>query len=112
MQCPGLKFNPMMLLHGEQYLRLSGGSLASSGTVTNNAKISGVYDKGKVNCVTTLQGHCFEQVLITVDTMMQGVVLICDTSSVNAAGEEVAFSRSSVFIRGIGGYGGDRCATV
>jgi hypothetical protein len=81
---PGLKFNPMMLLHGEQYVRINN-PLAFSGSISNTAKVTGVYDKGK------------------------GVVLQIDTVSKDEKGSEVAFARSSVFIRGIGGYGGDRC---
>jgi hypothetical protein len=44
---PGLKFNPMMLLHGEQYLRMNN-PLPISGKITSQGKVTGVYDKGKV----------------------------------------------------------------
>jgi hypothetical protein len=84
---PGLKFNPMMLLHGEQYVSIRN-PLALSGTISNTAKVTGVYDKGK------------------------GVVLQIDTVSKDEKGAEVAFARSSVFIRGIGGYGGDRYVRI
>jgi 3-hydroxyacyl-CoA dehydrogenase/3a,7a,12a-trihydroxy-5b-cholest-24-enoyl-CoA hydratase len=47
-QMPGLKFNPMMLLHGEQYLRMSN-PLPLSGKITSQGKVTGVYDKGKVS---------------------------------------------------------------
>ena len=83
MDVPGLKFNPMMLLHGEQYLELKR-PLPTSGTFTQQAKISQIYDKGK------------------------GALIITDISSLDENGEEVAFNQSSVFIRGIGGFGGER----
>ena len=47
-QMPGLSFNPMMLLHGEQEVRFNG-PLPTSGTITSKMKMSGVYDKGKVS---------------------------------------------------------------
>jgi hypothetical protein len=77
LEVPGLKFNPMMLLHGEQYLELKR-PLPTSGTFTQHPKISQIYDKGK------------------------GALIIIDISSVDEKGEEVAFNQSSVFIRGIG----------
>ncbi len=80
---PGLKFNPMMLLHGEQELRLFG-PLASSGRITSHGRASGVYDKGK------------------------GALVTFDVESKDEHGTVVAFSRSSVFIRGIGGFGGEK----
>jgi 3-hydroxyacyl-CoA dehydrogenase/3a,7a,12a-trihydroxy-5b-cholest-24-enoyl-CoA hydratase len=83
MNVPGLRFNPMMLLHGEQYLELKR-PLPTHGTFIQQAKISQIYDKGK------------------------GALIITDISSVDEHGEEVAFNQSSVFIRGIGGFGGER----
>ncbi len=80
---PGLKFNFMNLLHGEQYLEVKR-PLPTEGTVTNKAHISQIYDKGS------------------------GAVVIIDVHSMNAQGEEIAFNQASVFIRGIGGFGGER----
>lgn len=80
---PGLEFNPMMLLHGEQYMELKR-PLSPTATITNHAHISAVYDKGK------------------------GAVILTDVISVDENGTEIAFNQSSVFIRGLGGFGGDR----
>ncbi len=80
---PGLKFNPVMLLHGEQYLELKR-PLPLHATLTQHAHISQIYDKGK------------------------GALVIIDVSSRDANGEEVAFNQASMFIRGLGGFGGER----
>lgn len=82
-QVPGLEFNPMMLLHGEQYLELKR-PLPNSGTIHNTAKITAVYDKGK------------------------GAVVVTEMISTDSHGNELALNQSSVYIRGIGNFGGDR----
>jgi 3-hydroxyacyl-CoA dehydrogenase/3a,7a,12a-trihydroxy-5b-cholest-24-enoyl-CoA hydratase len=43
---PSLRFNPMMLLHGEQELVLPTGGLPLSASITTKGRISNVYDKG------------------------------------------------------------------
>jgi 3-hydroxyacyl-CoA dehydrogenase/3a,7a,12a-trihydroxy-5b-cholest-24-enoyl-CoA hydratase len=78
-----IEYNPMMLVHGEQYLEFKK-PLPTKGTFTCKPKISAIYDKGS------------------------GMVVVTDMSSYNENGEEVVFSQSAAFIRGIGGYGGDR----
>ncbi|MCA9951013.1 MAG: SCP2 sterol-binding domain-containing protein, partial [Anaerolineales bacterium] len=80
---PGLKFNPMMLLHGEQYLELKR-PLPLTATITTNAKIAQIYDKGS------------------------GALVYVDVVSSDEKGAEVAFNRVSLFIRGIGNFGGER----
>ncbi len=82
-EVPGLEFNPMLLLHGEQYLELKR-PLPLQATITNHARISQIYDKGS------------------------GALILVDVSSVDENGAEVAFNQSSIFIRGLGGFGGER----
>ncbi|MDX2163627.1 MAG: MaoC/PaaZ C-terminal domain-containing protein [bacterium] len=80
---PGLKFNPMMLLHGEQFLELKA-SIPESATITCHPRIQAVYDKGS------------------------GALVITGTRCVDEAGHEISYNESAMFIRGIGGWGGDR----
>lgn len=47
---PGLVFNPMKLLHGEAYVEIKR-PLATSGTLRNEGKIIGIYDKKKAASV-------------------------------------------------------------
>ncbi|MCA9944741.1 MAG: MaoC family dehydratase N-terminal domain-containing protein [Anaerolineales bacterium] len=82
-EVPGLEFNPMMLLHGEQYLELKR-PLPTAATIHNTAKITAVYDKGK------------------------GAVVLTETTSTDSQGNEIAVNQSSLFIRGLGGFGGER----
>jgi (3R)-3-hydroxyacyl-CoA dehydrogenase / 3a,7a,12a-trihydroxy-5b-cholest-24-enoyl-CoA hydratase / enoyl-CoA hydratase 2 len=83
MSIPGLSFNPMMLLHGEQLLEIKK-PIPTSGQLTNSGRVVGCYDKGK------------------------GVVLVVDTTTTDDNGDEIVHNQFSVFIRGIGGYGGER----
>ena len=79
----GLKFNPMMLLHGEQYLELSK-PLPAKAQIRNYGKITQVYDKGA------------------------GALILIEVTSKDELGETIALNESAVFIRGLGGFGGDR----
>lgn len=83
-EVPGLKFNPMLLLHGEQYLELKR-PLPTQATVTHRARISQLYDKGD-----------------------KGAVIILDVNSEDEQGAPVAFNQYTLFIRGIGNFGGER----
>jgi acyl dehydratase len=77
----GLKFNPAMLLHGEQDIEIHR-PLPTSGQLENQARIAGIYDKGKAALV----------------------VLEVKTSE---GGTPLYTNRFSLFLRGEGGFGGD-----
>jgi acyl dehydratase len=72
------------LVHGEQAIELAG-PIPVEGTVRTTSRITGIYDKGK------------------------GAVIVTESTSADAATGAPRFStRSSVYIRGAGGFGGDR----
>ncbi len=79
----GMDFNLAMLLHGEQYLELYR-PIPVEGILTSYPKISGIYDKGK------------------------GALVEIDVITKDSKGEELFMNRFSTFIRGEGGFGGDR----
>jgi acyl dehydratase len=77
-------FNPAMLVHGEQGITLHT-PLPTEAEISVSGKITGIYDKGS------------------------GAVITSDSVAVDRkTGDPLFTSRSSVFIRGEGGFGGDR----
>jgi 3-hydroxyacyl-CoA dehydrogenase/3a,7a,12a-trihydroxy-5b-cholest-24-enoyl-CoA hydratase len=81
---PGMQFNPMMLLHGEQYTEIVEPPLPTSADVVTEGVVSGIYDKGK-------------GALVTIDFSTKD----------KATGKELIKNVMSAFIRGEGGFGGD-----
>lgn len=77
-------FNPAMLVHGEQRITLHR-ELPVAGSVSTVAEITGIFDKGK-----------------------GAVIEITGRSTDVATGEPMFDSVMSAFIRGEGGWGGDR----
>ena len=77
-------FNPAMLVHGEQAITLHG-PIPVKGEVETTGEITGIYDKGK--------GAVIEVTSTSVDT---------------ATGDPLFSGVMSAFIRGEGGFGGDR----
>jgi acyl dehydratase len=77
-------FNPAMLVHGEQRIELHG-ELPPAGEVSTVAEITGIYDKGK--------GAVVEITAVSTDT---------------TSGSPLFTNVMSAFIRGEGGWGGDR----
>ncbi|SDL36965.1 Acyl dehydratase [Nocardioides sp. YR527] len=76
-------FNPAMLVHAEQEVVLHR-PLTADGTVSLTSQVTGMYDKGS------------------------GALVASEAQAVDpATGEAVVTTRSSVFIRGEGGFGGD-----
>jgi len=78
-----IEFNPMMLVHGEQFLEIKK-PIPTAARITSYPTISQVYDKGS------------------------GLLVITDTICRDEKDEEIAFNQSSIFIRGLGGFGGER----
>ncbi|MCU0268636.1 MAG: enoyl-CoA hydratase [Acidimicrobiales bacterium] len=77
-------FNPAMLVHGEQATELYG-PIPVEGTVSTVGEVAGIYDKGK------------------------GALVVLELTSTDVATGDVLFkNRMSAFIRGEGGWGGDR----
>ena len=77
-------FDPAMLVHGEQTIRLSG-LIPPDGTVRTTSVVTGIYDKGS------------------------GAVVVGESTSIDpATGNTLFVATTSLFIRGEGGFGGDR----
>lgn len=77
-------FNPAMLVHGEQAITLHR-EIPVEGELEAQSEIVGIYDKGK------------------------GAVIVTEShSTLVDTGEPLFSTRSSVFISGEGGFGGDR----
>jgi acyl dehydratase len=77
-------FNPAMLVHGEQSIELFD-EIPTAGTVSTVAEIVGIFDKGK------------------------GALVVSESVSTDVAtGKPLFKNTSAAFIRGEGGWGGDR----
>ncbi len=81
-------FNPAMLVHGEQGIKLHG-EIPPEGEIESVGRISAIWDKGK-----------------------GAVVEMVSESKLVSTGEPLLETRMSAFIRGEGGFGGDRGPTV
>ncbi|MGH2789198.1 MAG: MaoC/PaaZ C-terminal domain-containing protein [Actinomycetota bacterium] len=76
--------NPAMIVHGEQGIELHS-PIPVEGTGSTTGKIAAIYDKGS------------------------GAVVIVDSLTLDAkSGDKLFSARSSIFIRGEGGFGGER----
>jgi acyl dehydratase len=78
-----LRVNPAMVLHGEQAIALKA-PIPTRGTLTTTPTVSAVYDKGK------------------------GAVAVIETDTVDDKGTLLFHNTASIFVRGEGGFGGDR----
>ena len=77
-------FNPAMLVHGEEGIELLG-EIPPEGEIESVGKVSAIWDKGK-----------------------GAVVEMTSESTLVATGEPLLRTRMSAFIRGEGGFGGER----
>ncbi len=80
---PGVDINPMMILHGEQYLEILKHPVPTSGKLTTEPVIKAIYDKGK------------------------GALVLVDAVTSDESGNKVYFNTFTVFVRGEGGFGGE-----
>ncbi|MEX1124609.1 MAG: MaoC/PaaZ C-terminal domain-containing protein [Acidimicrobiia bacterium] len=80
----GLEFNLASVLHGEQELEVHR-PIPTSGTVTQTGKVTEIYDKGR------------------------GALVVLEVESrLEKTGELLFTNRPSIYLRGEGGFGGDR----
>jgi acyl dehydratase len=78
-----VEVNPVMILHGEQRIKLHK-PIPAKGKLTTAGKVSGVYDKGK------------------------GALVVVEAETKDEQGEVLFVNTSGVFVRGAGGFGGER----
>jgi acyl dehydratase len=79
---PGLKFNPAMLLHGEQDIEIHR-PLPTHAKLVNESRIAGLYDKGKA------------------------ALVVFEVKTSEKGGGPLFTNRFSLFLRGEGGFGGE-----
>jgi acyl dehydratase len=75
--------SPTSILHGEQKV-IQHRPIPPDGTFTTTARVEGIYDKGK------------------------GALVVVNAATVDGAGDPVFDNVFSIFVRGEGGFGGDR----
>ncbi len=80
---PGLKFNPMMVLHGEQDLQVHK-KIPTAAKISSVAKVKNIWDKGKA------------------------AVVELEVESKDDKAEPLFTNVFSLFLRGEGGFGGER----
>ena len=78
-----VEINPVMILHGEQSINLSK-PIPVKGKLTTSGKVTGVYDKGK------------------------GALVVIESETKDEQGAALFVNTASVFVRGAGGFGGER----
>jgi acyl dehydratase len=84
MNVPGVDINPIMILHGEQYLEVRRHPIPTEGTLTSRPRIANIYDKGK------------------------GALMELDVETEDQDGNVIFFNRFATFVRGEGGFGGEK----
>ena len=80
---PGLQFNPALLLHGEQDLEIRA-PIPTSATTETTGKVANIYDKGRA------------------------ALVVLETETRDGNGNLLFVNRFSLFLRGEGGFGGER----
>ncbi len=82
-QVPGLQFNPALLLHGEQDLEIHA-PIPTAATVESQGRIAAIYDKGRA------------------------ALVVLEVQTKDGNGNLMFTNRFSLFLRGEGGFGGER----
>jgi len=82
-QVDGVSFNPVLLVHGDQEVVVHR-PLPVSATVAQTGRIAEVWDRGS------------------------GALVVVEVDGVDARGTHLYTTRSGLFLRGEGGFGGDR----
>ncbi|HEY1959069.1 MAG TPA: SDR family NAD(P)-dependent oxidoreductase [Polyangiaceae bacterium] len=82
-KAPGLDYGFERILHGEQYTEVKR-PLPPSAKLTHKVKIKDIFDKGK------------------------NAVVVTSITTTDESGEELAYNELTSFVRGAGGWGGDR----
>jgi acyl dehydratase len=80
---PGMQVNPMMILHGEQDLEIHR-PIPTEATVSHTARVTDIFDRVK------------------------GASVVVEARTSDASGETLFTNRFSTYIRGEGGFGGER----
>jgi acyl dehydratase len=83
MNVPGVQINPMMILHGEQDLEIHK-PIPTSATAKHSAKVIEIWDREK------------------------GASIVLEAKTTDASGDPLFTNRFSVYVRGEGGFGGER----
>jgi acyl dehydratase len=78
-----VEINPVMVLHGEQRFEIRN-PIPTKGKLTTGGKIGAIYDKGS------------------------GAVIVVDSETKDEGGTTIFVNRASIFVRGAGGFGGER----
>jgi acyl dehydratase len=78
-----VEINPVMVLHGEQRFEIKS-PIPTKGKLTTGGKIGAIYDKGS------------------------GAVIVVDSQTKDESGTVLFVNRASIFVRGAGGFGGER----
>jgi acyl dehydratase len=78
-----VEVNPVMILHGEQRIKLNK-PIPTQGKLTTKGRVAGVFDKGK------------------------GALVAVEAATSDESGEELFVNTAGIFVRGAGGFGGER----
>jgi acyl dehydratase len=83
MTVPGVQINPMMILHGEQDLEIHK-PIPTQASAIHRARVTDIFDRVK------------------------GASVVIEAKSTDTAGEPLFTNRFSTYVRGEGGFGGER----